>query len=59
MREELCPACQGNGYVMVARDYYSDSFGNYLPREEIVRCKVCGGTGYVEVLEEAGSEEAA
>jgi len=58
MREELCPVCQGDGYVVVARDYYSESYGYYLQDERPVVCRTCGGTGYVEVLEEAGSEEA-
>jgi hypothetical protein len=45
---------------MVARDYYSDSFGNYLQDEWPVPCRKCGGTGYVEVWEaEAVVEEAA
>lgn len=48
MREELCPDCQGNGYVeYIAGSYFSASFGNYLPRERIARCRVCGGSGYV------------
>lgn len=61
MREELCPACQGNGYVMVAApDYYSASYGYYLQDEQPVACRMCGGSGYVEVWEvEAGFEEAA
>lgn len=60
MREELCPECQGCGYVeYVAGFYFSDSFGNYLPREETARCRECGGSGYVEVCDEseAVSEE--
>jgi len=60
MREEICPECQGTGYVeYVAGFYFSESFGNYLPREEIAPCRVCGGTGYVEVWDEdeAVSEE--
>jgi len=60
MREELCPACKGDGYVMVARDYYSASHGYYLQDEQPVACRTCGGTGYVEVWEvEAGFEEVA
>lgn len=60
MREELCPECQGTGYVMVARDYYSASYGYYLQDEQPVPCRMCGGTGYVEVWEaEVVAEEAA
>jgi RecJ-like exonuclease len=60
MREEICTECQGTGYVVVARDYYSASYGYYLQDERPVVCRRCGGTGYVEVLEEeAGCEEAA
>ena len=53
MREEMCPECQGTGYVMVARDYYSASYGYYLQDERPVVCRTCGGTGYVEVWEVA------
>jgi RecJ-like exonuclease len=60
MREELCPECRGNGYVMAARDYYSVSYGYYLQDERPVACRMCGGTGYVEVWEaEVVVEEAA
>ncbi|AZF88246.1 chaperone DnaJ domain-containing protein [Meiothermus phage MMP17] len=49
----MCQECQGCGYVeYVAGFYFSDSFGNYLPREEIARCEVCDGTGFVEVWDE-------
>lgn len=60
MREEICTECQGDGYVTVACDYYSASYGYYLQAERPVPCRMCGGSGYVEVWEvEAGFEEAA
>ncbi|WP_084784921.1 molecular chaperone DnaJ [Calidithermus timidus] len=58
MREEICPECQGCGYLeVVVGSYYSHSFGNYLPREECVRCGLCGGTGLVEAPEEEYATE--
>jgi len=59
MREELCPECQGDGYVTVACDYYSASYGYYLQDERPVPCRMCGGSGYVEVMEAEVAEEAA
>lgn len=57
MREELCPACQGDGYVTVARDYYSASYGYYPQDEQPVACRVGSESGYMEV--EASFEKAA
>jgi len=60
MREELCPECQGNGYVeYIAGSYFSEPFGNYLPLEDVAPCRTCSGTGYVEVWDEseASAEE--
>lgn len=51
MREEICPECDGDGYLVYVGGpgYYSVFFGNYLPSEDYVRCSLCGGTGIVEV----------
>lgn len=53
MPDELCGECQGCGYVeYIAGSYFSASFGNYLPREAMARCRTCGGSGFVEVVYE-------
>ncbi|GAO74262.1 hypothetical protein [Meiothermus ruber] len=55
MREEICPECGGDGYLVYVGGpgYYSSAFGNYLPSEECVRCSFCGGSGLVEVEDAA------
>lgn len=51
MHEEVCPECQGDGYLIYVGSpgYYSEGLGNWLPSEEWVRCPRCGGRGRVEV----------
>lgn len=51
MHEEVCPECQGDGYLVYVGSpgYYSASLGAYLPDDYEYRCPVCGGSGLVEV----------
>lgn len=47
---KTCPECGGEGWVEgIVGSYFSEGLGNYLPREEVRRCGLCGGTGMVEV----------
>lgn len=50
-----CPECGGDGYFVYVGGpgYYSESFGNYLPSEDVVECPVCRGSGFVEGVEGA------
>lgn len=51
--DKPCDSCGGDGYFVYlgGPGYFSESFGNWLPREELVACPACSGSGVALDLE--------
>lgn len=44
-----CPYCGGQGYFEIQQDFYDGSMENWYPAEHIRECRVCRGSGTIEV----------